>query len=163
VNPPHPAEQATAAAEDGFDHLIHAPARLRICAALYPVREIEFGVLLTLLDMSKSALSKHLSALAEAATSPPCTVSSGTPAAQNTSTRQNQTSPQPPPAEPRASTAGRLRASPGRPAALAEGSLDTPLRAHDQPSPPPQLATSIMTTRTALSAACRFHYLLHRL
>jgi DNA-binding MarR family transcriptional regulator len=66
VNPPHPAGQATAAAGDGFDHLIHAPARLRICAALDPVREIEFGALLTLLDMSKSALSKQLSALAEA-------------------------------------------------------------------------------------------------
>lgn len=58
--------RATAAAEDGFDHLIHAPARLRICAALDPVREIEFGALLALLDVSKSALSKHISALAEA-------------------------------------------------------------------------------------------------
>ena len=63
---PHGTEQATAAAEDGFDHLIHAPARLRICAALDPVREIEFGALQTLLDISKSALSKHVSALAEA-------------------------------------------------------------------------------------------------
>ncbi|MDX6392386.1 MAG: hypothetical protein QOJ73_3449 [Streptosporangiaceae bacterium] len=63
---PHGTEQATAAAEDGFDHLIHAPARLRICAALDSVREIEFGALLTLLDISKSALSKHISALAEA-------------------------------------------------------------------------------------------------
>lgn len=57
--------QATAAG-DGFDHLIHAPVRLRICAALDPVREVEFGALLTLLDISKSALSKHISALAEA-------------------------------------------------------------------------------------------------
>lgn len=64
---PHGAGPATAqAAEDGFDHLIHAPARLRICAALDPVREIEFGALQTLLDISKSALSKHVSALAEA-------------------------------------------------------------------------------------------------
>ncbi|MEU0796830.1 transcriptional regulator [Amycolatopsis sp. NPDC005961] len=54
------------AAEDGFDHLIHAPVRLRVCAALEPVREIEFGALLTLLDISKSALSKHIAALAEA-------------------------------------------------------------------------------------------------
>lgn len=56
----------TAAAEDGFDQLIHAPARLRICAALDPVREIEFGAMLTLLEISKSALSKHISVLAEA-------------------------------------------------------------------------------------------------
>jgi DNA-binding MarR family transcriptional regulator len=59
-------EQATAAVPDGFDQLIHAPVRLRICAALDPVREIEFGALLTLLDISKSALSKHVSVLAEA-------------------------------------------------------------------------------------------------
>ena len=66
MTPPHGTEQTTAAAEDGFDHLIHAPARLRICAALDPVREIEFGALLTLLDISKSTLSKHISMLAEA-------------------------------------------------------------------------------------------------
>jgi len=65
VTAPHDTEQATAA-EDGFDHLIHAPARLRICAALDPVREIEFAALLTLLDISKSALSKHISMLADA-------------------------------------------------------------------------------------------------
>lgn len=65
MNAPHDTEQATAA-EDGFDHLIHAPVRLRICAALDPVREVEFGALQTLLDISKSALSKHISALAEA-------------------------------------------------------------------------------------------------
>jgi len=59
-------DQATAAAPDGFDHVIHAPVRLRICAALDPIREIEFGALQTLLDISKSALSKHISALADA-------------------------------------------------------------------------------------------------
>jgi DNA-binding MarR family transcriptional regulator len=59
-------DQNTAAAEDGFDHLIHAPARLRICAALDHVREIEFGALLTLLGISKSALSKHITVLADA-------------------------------------------------------------------------------------------------
>jgi DNA-binding MarR family transcriptional regulator len=59
-------DQATAAAPDGFDHLIHAPVRLRICATLDPVREVEFGSLLTLLDISKSALSKHIAVLAEA-------------------------------------------------------------------------------------------------
>ncbi len=58
--------QVSTAAGDGFDHLIHAPARLRICAALDPVREIEFGAMLTLLEISKSALSKHISVLAEA-------------------------------------------------------------------------------------------------
>lgn len=60
------AEQDTAPAADGFDHLIHAPARLRICATLDHVREIEFGTLQTLLDISKSALSKHVSLLADA-------------------------------------------------------------------------------------------------
>lgn len=65
MNAPAGTEQATAA-QDGFDQLIHAPVRLRICAALDPVREIEFGALLSMLDISKSALSKHLSMLAEA-------------------------------------------------------------------------------------------------
>ena len=59
-------DQAPAAVPDGFDHVIHAPVRLRICATLDPVREVEFGSLLTLLDISKSALSKHISVLAEA-------------------------------------------------------------------------------------------------
>jgi DNA-binding MarR family transcriptional regulator len=66
VNPAPGTEQVIAAAPDGFDHVIHAPARLRICAALDPVREVEFGALLTLLDISKSALSKHVSMLTEA-------------------------------------------------------------------------------------------------
>lgn len=65
MNAPAGTEQATAA-EDGFDQLIHAPVRLRICAALDPVREVEFGALLSMLDISKSALSKHVSMLAEA-------------------------------------------------------------------------------------------------
>lgn len=66
VTASHSQEQATAQAVAGFDYLIHAPARLRICAALDNAREIEFGALMTMLDISKSALSKHLSALAEA-------------------------------------------------------------------------------------------------
>lgn len=66
MNAPRGTEQAAPAGEDGFDHLIHAPVRLRICAALDPVREIEFGTMLTLLDLSKSALSKHVSALIDA-------------------------------------------------------------------------------------------------
>jgi DNA-binding MarR family transcriptional regulator len=65
VNPSQDTESITAA-EEGFDHLIHAPVRLRVCAALDPVREIEFGALLTLLDISKSALSKHIAVLVEA-------------------------------------------------------------------------------------------------
>jgi DNA-binding MarR family transcriptional regulator len=62
----HASPQARAADEDGFDDLIHAPVRLRACAALDSVREIEFGTLQSLLDISKSALSKHVSALADA-------------------------------------------------------------------------------------------------
>ncbi|HEX6519984.1 MAG TPA: transcriptional regulator [Streptosporangiaceae bacterium] len=60
------AEQGTAPAAAGFDDLIHAPARLRACAALDHVREIEFGTLQALLGLSKSALSKHISVLADA-------------------------------------------------------------------------------------------------
>jgi DNA-binding MarR family transcriptional regulator len=68
VTAPHGTGQATSApaGSSGFDQLIHAPARLRICAALDPVREIEFGSLLTLLEISKSALSKHIALLTEA-------------------------------------------------------------------------------------------------
>jgi DNA-binding MarR family transcriptional regulator len=51
---------------DGFDQVIHAPVRLRICAALASVREIEFSTLLTVLGISKSALSKHITVLADA-------------------------------------------------------------------------------------------------
>jgi DNA-binding MarR family transcriptional regulator len=67
VNSPHDIRNDTGQpTDDGFDHLIHAPVRLRICAALEKVREIEFGALLTLLDISKSALSKHVTALGDA-------------------------------------------------------------------------------------------------
>jgi DNA-binding MarR family transcriptional regulator len=66
VTTSHDAGQDTGPALDGFDDLIHAPARLRICAALDHVREIEFGTLQNLLGISKSALSKHVSVLAEA-------------------------------------------------------------------------------------------------
>jgi DNA-binding MarR family transcriptional regulator len=63
VSPSPDTEQAI---EDGFDQVIHAPVRLRVCAALDPVREIEFGALLDMLGISKSALSKHVSVLADA-------------------------------------------------------------------------------------------------
>jgi DNA-binding MarR family transcriptional regulator len=66
VSTSHDTAQTTEAAQDGFDHLIHAPIRLRICATLDPVSEVEFGALLNLLDISKSALSKHISVLADA-------------------------------------------------------------------------------------------------
>jgi DNA-binding MarR family transcriptional regulator len=59
-------DPVAAVTDDGFDQVIHAPVRLRICAALDPVREIEFGVLLTVLQISKSALSKHISVLSDA-------------------------------------------------------------------------------------------------
>lgn len=46
--------------------VIHPVPRLRICALLAPVKEEEFSVLRDLLGVSDSALSKQLSALAEA-------------------------------------------------------------------------------------------------
>jgi DNA-binding MarR family transcriptional regulator len=58
--------EPSAAAADGFDEVIHAPVRLRICAALDSVHKIEFGTLRAMLDISKSALSKHISVLADA-------------------------------------------------------------------------------------------------
>jgi DNA-binding MarR family transcriptional regulator len=61
-----PSDTERAGAVDRFDEVVHAPVRLRICAALDPVREVEFGALLDLLGISKSALSKHISVLADA-------------------------------------------------------------------------------------------------
>ena len=49
-----------------FDEVIHAPQRLRICAMLSAAQEVEFGLLQDHLGLSKSALSKHLTQLAEA-------------------------------------------------------------------------------------------------
>ena len=49
-----------------FDEVIHAPQRLRICAVLSTARRVEFGFLQDRLELSKSALSKHLTQLAEA-------------------------------------------------------------------------------------------------
>ena len=49
-----------------FDEVIHAPQRLRICATLSAAQKVEFGFLQERLELSKSALSKHLSQLAEA-------------------------------------------------------------------------------------------------
>lgn len=50
----------------GFDELIHAPVRLRLCATLDALGEVEFRHLLDVLGISKSALSKHVAALADA-------------------------------------------------------------------------------------------------
>jgi len=49
-----------------FDEVIHAPNRLRICAALAAVTEAEFATLRELLDVSDAVLSKHLRVLKDA-------------------------------------------------------------------------------------------------
>lgn len=50
----------------GWDATIHAPHRLRICALLDDVKELEFAVLRDTLSLSDSVLSKQLAVLAEA-------------------------------------------------------------------------------------------------
>jgi DNA-binding MarR family transcriptional regulator len=50
----------------GLDPLIHAPTRLQLVTALSAVSEAEFATLRTVLEVSDSVLSKHVSALAEA-------------------------------------------------------------------------------------------------
>jgi len=52
--------------EPQFDKLIHAPVKLQICALMSFVDEIEFKVLCEYLEISKSALSKHIKQLNEA-------------------------------------------------------------------------------------------------
>ena len=52
--------------ETGFDTIIHAPNRLRICAFLAPLEEAEFQVLRNELGVSDSVLSKHIKHLEEA-------------------------------------------------------------------------------------------------
>lgn len=49
-----------------FDHLIHAPNRLQICAFLSATDEVEFQVLKEHLEVSDSVLSKHVKALEDA-------------------------------------------------------------------------------------------------
>ena len=46
-----------------FDEIIHAPNRLRICAALSPVAEAEFATLQDTLGVADSVMSKHLKVL----------------------------------------------------------------------------------------------------
>ncbi|MEU6646480.1 transcriptional regulator [Saccharomonospora sp. NPDC046836] len=50
----------------GFDAIIHAPNRLRICALLDVVEHAEFGVVQERLGVSASVLSKHVSVLMDA-------------------------------------------------------------------------------------------------
>jgi len=49
-----------------FDPIIHAPHRLRICALLADIKELEFGPLRDALSVSDSVLSKQLAVLVEA-------------------------------------------------------------------------------------------------
>ena len=49
-----------------FDQVIHAPARLQICAILSAVDEAEFALLREETGVSDSVLSKHLKQLEEA-------------------------------------------------------------------------------------------------
>jgi len=49
-----------------FDPVIHAPARLQICALLSAVDQAEFSVLREELEVSDSVLSKHLKQLEDA-------------------------------------------------------------------------------------------------
>lgn len=53
-------------AAPAFNEVIHAPQRLRICAMLSGAQKVEFGLLQDHLELSKSALSKHLTLLVEA-------------------------------------------------------------------------------------------------
>ncbi|MRK01262.1 helix-turn-helix domain-containing protein [Aeromicrobium sp. S22] len=49
-----------------LDPLIHAPARLRLCAMLSVVDDAQFATVRERLDVSDSVLSKHVSALVDA-------------------------------------------------------------------------------------------------
>jgi DNA-binding transcriptional ArsR family regulator len=56
----------SANAIQSLDRLIHEPARLLICALLYPLEEADFLYLLTQSELSKGNLSSHLAKLEEA-------------------------------------------------------------------------------------------------
>jgi DNA-binding MarR family transcriptional regulator len=49
-----------------LDPLIHAPARLQVVTTLSAVSEAEFTTLRSVLEVSDSVLSKHISALVDA-------------------------------------------------------------------------------------------------
>ncbi|MGJ9425895.1 transcriptional regulator [Nesterenkonia halotolerans] len=55
-----------ASSQVGFDELIHAPVRLRICASLAPLQWAEFAQLRDALEVADSVLSKHLKQLSDA-------------------------------------------------------------------------------------------------
>ena len=59
-------KDATAESIQGLDRMIHEPARLTICALLYPLDEADFLYLLTQSGLSKGNLSSHLMKLEEA-------------------------------------------------------------------------------------------------
>ncbi|TMM46574.1 winged helix-turn-helix domain-containing protein [Qipengyuania marisflavi] len=50
-----------------IDPVLHAPARLQIAAMLARVDDAEFAIIKDVVEVSDSVLSKHLSALSEAA------------------------------------------------------------------------------------------------
>lgn len=56
----------TIAEPDGFNPTIHAPNRLRICAILDTVDDVEFALVQEKLGVSASVLSKHVSVLVDA-------------------------------------------------------------------------------------------------
>lgn len=52
--------------EAGFDDLIHAPVRLRICGLLRQADRLDFAVLRDALEVTDATLSKHVKILASA-------------------------------------------------------------------------------------------------
>lgn len=51
---------------DGFDEVIHAPIRLRVCSILAETAEVDFATVRDALALSDSVLSKHLKVLEDA-------------------------------------------------------------------------------------------------
>lgn len=51
---------------NGFDAVLHPPARLQIAAVLAQAQQAEFALLKQITGASDSVMSKHLSALADA-------------------------------------------------------------------------------------------------
>lgn len=51
---------------NGFDAILHPPARLQIAAVLAQVQDAEFALLKDVTGTSDSVMSKHLAALSEA-------------------------------------------------------------------------------------------------
>ena len=60
------AAAAAAVTRPALNPLFHEPARLALLSALAPAEYADFAALLRITGVSKSALSKHLSALADA-------------------------------------------------------------------------------------------------